>query len=310
MGRIYNNLMELIGGTPLMELARYSREHNLDARLLGKLEYFNPAGSVKDRVGRAMIEDAEMRGIIRPGDTIIEPTSGNTGIGLALAAALKGYRMILTMPENFSIERRKLFQALGAEVVLTPAERGMPGAIERAAQMKKEIPGSFVPQQFENPANPEAHRRTTAQEIWNDTEGRLDFFVAGVGTGGTLTGVGEVFKARNPEIKIIAVEPAESAVISGQAPGPHGIQGIGAGFVPGVLNRQIIDEVIPIKSGNAIAAARHLSRQEGLLVGISSGAAVCAAVELARRPGNRGKTIVALLPDGAERYMSTELFPD
>lgn len=309
MGRIYHNLMELIGGTPLMELERYSRMHDLQARLLGKLESFNPAGSVKDRVGKAMIEDAEQHQIIKPGDTIIEATSGNTGIGLALAAALKGYRMIIAMPENFSIERRKLFRALGAEVVLTPAAAGMPGAIERAAELAREIPGAYATRQFENPVNPEAHRRSTAQEIWNDTDGRVDIFVSGVGTGGTLTGVGEVLKDRKPEVQIVAVEPAESAVISGKPPGPHGIQGIGAGIVPEVLNRDIVDEVIPVKTEDAMVTARELGRSEGLLVGISSGAAVWAAAELARRPQNRGKMIVALLPDGAEKYLSTELFP-
>ena len=311
MGKIYHNLMELIGSTPLMELERYSRENMLGARLLGKLEYFNPAGSVKDRIGRAMIEDAEKRGLIEPGATIIEPTSGNTGIGLALAAALKGYRMILTMPENFSIERRKLFQALGAEVVLTPAERGMPGAIDRSLALQKEIPGSFVPQQFENPANPEAHRHTTAEEIWADTDGRVDFFVAGVGTGGTLTGVGEVLKARNPDVKIIARGAGRISGYFRPGPGsPWYSRYWRRVLFPGCLNRRLIDEIIPVKSADAMVTAQVLSKKEGLLVGISSGAAVFAAAQLAQRPENKGKTIVALLPDGAERYLSTELFPD
>ncbi len=310
MSGINKSLLELIGNTPLLELERIGSELKLPARIVAKLECFNPAGSVKDRIGLAMIEDAESRGLIAPGAAIIEATSGNTGIGLALAAAIKGYRMIVTMPENFSIERRKLFQALGAEVALTPAERGMQGAIDKAAVLQKQIKGSFVPEQFKNPSNPEIHRKTTAEEIWKDTGGRVDLFVAGVGTGGTLTGVAEALKAKNPAVQAIAVEPAESAVLSGKMPGPHRIQGIGAGFIPEVLNQGIIDEVIPVKSDDAIAMAKMLGRKEGLLVGISSGAAVFAAVQLARRPENHGKTIVALLPDGAERYMSTELFDE
>lgn len=310
MAKIAKSLIDLIGGTPLMELSNYSRSHQLQARLLAKLEYFNPGGSVKDRIGAGMIADAEERGVLRKDSVIIEPTSGNTGIGLALAAAAKGYRLMIVMPDNFSIERRNLLKALGAELVLTPGVEGMPGAIRKAEQLAAEIPGSFMPQQFNNPSNPAVHRLTTAQEIWNDTDGEIDFFVAGVGSGGTLTGVGEALKAKRPDIKLVAVEPFDSPVISGGKPGPHKIQGIGAGFIPGVLNTKIIDEVFPVKSEEAMAAVKQLAKREGMLVGISAGAAVHAATEIARRPLNQGKTIVVLIPDTGERYLSTPLFQE
>ena len=310
MSGIVQSLTELIGNTPLLEPANYNRSENLKARLLVKLEYFNPAGSVKDRVGYAMIRDAEDRGLLKPGSVIIEPTSGNTGIGLALVSSARGYRLILTMPETMSSERRRLLRALGAELVLTPGNAGMSGAIRKAAELAAGIPDSFIPQQFDNPANPEIHRKTTAEEIWRDTEGQVDFFVSGVGTGGTLTGVGEVLKSRKPGFKVIAVEPAGSPVLSGEDPGPHGLQGIGAGFIPGVLNQEIIDEVFPVKDEEAYDTVRRLARNEGLLVGISSGAAVFAAAQIARRPENQGKTIVALLPDTGERYLSTPLFQE
>jgi cysteine synthase A len=308
MSRIVGNLTELIGNTPLFELKNYNKLNAVEARLIAKLEYFNPAGSVKDRIGLAMIKDAEDKGLIQEGTVIIEPTSGNTGIGLAFVAAAKGYRLILTMPDTFSMERRTLLKALGAELVLTPGALGMPGAIQRAKDLAAEIKPSFIPNQFENPANPEIHRQTTAKEIWNDTDGKVDIFVAGVGTGGTLTGVAEVLKARNPELKAIAVEPFDSPVLSGGQAGAHGIQGIGAGIIPGVLNTKIIDEVYQVKTEEAYKTVHQLSQTEGLLVGISSGAAAYAATQIAKRPENKGKTIVVLLPDSGERYLSTPLF--
>jgi len=310
MSNIAKNLTDLIGNTPLLEPTNYNKSENLEARLLVKLEYFNPAGSVKDRIGYAMIKDAEDKGLLNENSVIIEPTSGNTGIALAFVAAAKGYRLILTMPETFSIERRNLLKALGAELVLTPGQEGMPGAIRKAKELAAEIPYSFVPQQFDNPANPEIHRKTTAEEVWRDTDGEVDIFVGGVGTGGTITGVGEVLKARKPGLKLIAVEPYDSPVLSGGNPGPHKIQGIGAGFVPGVLNTGIIDEIYKVKNDEAFDTARKLARTEGLLVGISSGAAAFAATQIAKRPENRGKTIVALLPDTGERYLSTPLFQE
>lgn len=308
MTKIYKSLTELIGNTPLLELSNYSISKGLEAKLIAKLEYFNPASSVKDRIGYGMIKDAEEKGLINKDTVIIEPTSGNTGIALAFVAAAKGYRLIITLPETFSIERRNLMKALGAELVLTPGSEGMPGAIRRAQELAAQTPNSFVPQQFENPANPEIHRKTTAEEIWRDTDGQVDMFVAGVGTGGTITGVGEVLKQRNPNIRIVAVEPFDSPVLSGGAKGPHGIQGIGAGFVPGVLNTNIYDEIIRVKTEEAFNTARNLAKTEGLLVGISSGAAAFAATQLAKSPKNRGKNIVVLLPDSGERYLSTSLF--
>ncbi|HHT17604.1 MAG TPA: cysteine synthase A [Papillibacter sp.] len=310
MAKIYKSLTELIGKTPLLELSGYGKYNELKATLIGKLEYFNPAGSVKDRIAKAMIEDAENRGILNPGSVIIEPTSGNTGIGLASVAAARGYRVILTMPETMSVERRNLLKAYGAEVVLTEGVRGMKGAIEKALELKEEIPNSFIPGQFENPANPEIHRRTTGPEIWEDTDGKVDILVAGIGTGGTITGTGEYLKSKNPNIKVIAVEPFDSPVLSDGRAGAHKIQGIGAGFVPEVLNTAVYDEIIPVKNEDAFAASRLLSKSEGLLVGISSGAAVWAATELAKRPENEGKTIVAILPDTGERYLSTPLFSE
>jgi cysteine synthase A len=301
---------QLIGGTPLLELTHMEREEGLEARVLAKLEFWNPAGSVKDRAAKAMLDDGEARGLLKPGSVLIEPTSGNTGIGLAAVAVPRGYRVLIVMPETMSEERRRLMRAYGAEVVLTPGESGMTGAIERARELAAEIPGGFLPGQFENPANPAAHRAGTGPEIWADTEGRVDMFVAGVGTGGTLTGVGEYLKSRNPAVKIVAVEPAASPVLSGGKAGSHGLQGIGAGFVPRALNTEIYDEVIPVEDEAAFAMVRRLGRTEGVLAGISSGAAVWAAVQLAKRPGNRGKTIVALLPDGGDRYLSTALFAD
>ena len=308
MAKIYKSLVELIGRTPLLELKNYSEQHDLEATLLGKLEYFNPAGSVKDRIAKAMIEDAEEKGLLNPKSVIIEPTSGNTGIGLAAVAAARGYRIILTMPETMSIERRNLLKAYGAEVVLTEGVKGMKGAIEKAKELTQSIPNSFMPGQFDNPANPKVHVATTGPEIWEDTEGEVDIFVAGVGTGGTISGVGKYLKQKNPKVKIVAVEPFDSTVLSGGKPGPHKIQGIGAGFVPQTLDTAIYDELIPVKNEDAFRAARTIARCEGVLIGISSGAAVWAATELAKRAENKGKTIVVLLPDTGERYLSTPLF--
>lgn len=308
MAKIYKGALGLIGNTPLVEIVNIEKELSLPASVLVKLEYLNPAGSVKDRVAKAMIEDAEEKGLLKEGSVIIEPTSGNTGIGLASIAAVKGYRVILTMPETMSVERRNILRAYGAEIVLTEGAKGMKGAIEKAEQLAGEIPDAFIPGQFVNQANSAAHRSSTGPEIWNDTEGKVDIFVAGVGTGGTLTGVGEYLKSKNPEIRIVAVEPSDSPVLSEGKGGPHKIQGIGAGFVPEVLNTEIYDEIIPVGSEDAFAAAKLLAKKEGVLVGISSGAALHAAFELARCPENKGKTIVALLPDSGDRYYSTPLF--
>jgi cysteine synthase A len=306
MAKIYNNLTDLIGGTPLLSLHRLGG--GLKAEVVAKLESFNPGGSVKDRIGFSMIKDAEERGLLNKNSVIIEPTSGNTGIALAFVAAARGYRLILTMPDTMSVERRNLLKAYGAELVLTPGAKGMKGAIEAAQELGEKTPNSFVPQQFQNPANPEIHRATTAEEIWNDTDGKVDFLVSGVGTGGTLTGVGEVIKARKPGFKIVAVEPFDSPVLSGGAPGPHKIQGIGAGFVPEVLNISIIDEIYKVRNDEAFAAARRLAKEEGVLTGISGGAALHAALQIAGRPGNDGKLIVVVLPDTGERYLSTALY--
>ena len=310
MPGIARNLTELIGNTPMLELANYSSRMKLDAKIIAKLEYFNPAGSVKDRIGYAMIKDAEEKGLINKDTVIIEPTSGNTGVGLAFVSAARGYRLILTMPETMSIERRNLLKALGAELVLTPGAEGMKGAIRKAEELASQTPNSYMPQQFKNPSNPEIHRKTTVEEIWRDTDGKVDIFVAGVGTGGTITGVGEVLKTRKPDVKIVAVEPHDSPVLSGGNPGAHKIQGIGAGFVPDILNVKVIDEIFKVKNEEAFDVSRRLSKSEGLLVGISSGAALHAATELAKRPENKGKTIVVLLPDTGERYLSTQLFQE
>lgn len=308
MKKIAERLTDLVGNTPLLELNNYNKNKGLKARVIAKLEYFNPAGSVKDRVALAMIEDAEAKGLLKPGATLIEPTSGNTGVGLAFVAAAKGYKLILTMPDTMSLERRNLLKALGAELVLTPGADGMKGAIARAEALKAANPGSLILQQFDNPANPAMHERTTGQEIWRDTDGRVDVFVAGVGTGGTVSGVGAALKANNPKVRIVAVEPEDSPVLSGGKPGPHKIQGIGAGFVPKNYNSAVIDEVLLVSSDDAIRTGRELAKYEGLLVGISSGAAVAAATRLAKLPENEGKTIVALLPDTGERYLSTLLY--
>ena len=310
MSKIYTSADQLIGRTPLLELTHIEAAEGLQAKILGKLEYFNPAGSVKDRIAKAMIDDAEASGKLKPGSVIIEPTSGNTGIGLASVAAARGYRIIIVMPETMSVERRQLMKAYGAELVLSDGAKGMKGAIAKADELAKEIPNSFVPGQFVNPANPDAHKRTTGPEIWEDTDGKVDIFVAGVGTGGTETGVGEYLKSQNPAVKVVAVEPATSPVLSKGVAGAHKIQGIGAGFVPDVLNTKVYDEVIPVANEDAFAAGKLVGHREGVLVGISSGAAVWAAIELAKRPENKGKTIVALLPDTGDRYLSTPLFAD
>ena len=302
---IYKSVTDLIGSTPIMELCSFEKRHGLQARIAAKLESFNPAGSVKDRIGKSMIFDAEGKGLLKPGSVIIEPTSGNAGIGLACVAASRGYRVVLTMPETMSVERRNLLKAYGAEVVLTDGDKGMQGAIEKARELADRIPNSFIPGQFENPANPRAHMESTGPEIWRDTDGKVDIFVAGVGTGGTLSGVGRYLKSKNPKICIVAVEPEGSAVLSGKKPGPHRIQGIGAGFVPKTMDVSLVDEVLPVSDGDAYQTGRELARTEGLLVGVSSGAAVSAACVLAQRPENRGKLIVALLPDTGERYLST-----
>lgn len=310
MANIAKNLTDLIGKTPLLELTNYNKANNLDAKIIGKLEYFNPASSVKDRIGYAMVKDAEDKGILKEGSTIIEPTSGNTGIALAFVAAAKGYKLILTMPDTMSIERRNLLQALGAELVLTPGSEGMKGAIEKADELSKENPNSVVLQQFKNPANPEIHRKTTAKEILEDTDGNVDIFIAGVGTGGTITGVGEVLKENNPNVKIIAVEPTDSPVLSGGEPSSHKIQGIGAGFIPEIYNSDVVDEVVQVTNEEAFETSRELAKTEGLLVGISCGAATHAAKEVAKRPENKGKNIVVILPDTGERYLSTPLFKE
>ncbi len=308
--KVYEKITDLIGNTPLLELKNYEKENNLEATVIAKLEYFNPAGSVKDRIAKAMLDDAENRGVLKPNSVIIEPTSGNTGIGLAAVAASRGYKIILTMPETMSVERRNLLKAYGAEIVLTDGAKGMKGAIEKANEIASQTPDSFIPGQFVNMANPAAHRRTTGPEIWGDTDGKVDIFVAGVGTGGTLSGVGEYLKLQNPDIQIVAVEPASSPVLSEGKPGPHKIQGIGAGFVPDTLNTKIYDEIIKVENDDAFNTGRTLARKEGLLVGISSGAAVYAATVLAKRPENKGKVIVALLPDTGDRYLSTPMFSE
>ena len=310
MSKIFTSADQLIGKTPLLELVHIEKEEGLEAKVLGKLEYFNPAGSVKDRIAKAMIDDAEAKGLLKPGSVIIEPTSGNTGIGLASVAAARGYRIIIVMPETMSVERRQIMKAYGAELVLTEGAKGMKGAIAKADELAKEIPGSFIPGQFVNPANPAVHRATTGPEIWEDTEGKVDIFVAGVGTGGTVTGTGEYLKSRNPDVKVVAVEPASSPVLSKGTAGSHKIQGIGAGFVPDVLNTSVYDEIIAVENDDAFATGKLIGKKEGVLVGISSGAAVWAAIQLAKRPENKGKTIVALLPDTGDRYLSTPLFAD
>ena len=310
MSKIAKKLTDLIGNTPLLELSNFNKKYAPNAAIIGKLEYFNPGGSVKDRIALAMIEDAENRGLLKPGSEIIEPTSGNTGVGLALVAAAKGYKLTLTMPDTMSIERRNLLKALGANIVLTPGAEGMKGAIAKAETLRDEHPGAIILQQFENPANPAVHKRTTAEEIWRDTDGKVDIFIAGVGTGGTVTGVGEYLKSQCPKVKVVAVEPETSPVLSEGHAGPHKIQGIGAGFVPDVLNTKVYDEIIPVSNEDAFATGRLIGHKEGVLVGISSGAAVWAAIELAKRPENKGKTIVVLLPDTGDRYLSTPLFAD
>ena len=310
MSNIYTSADQLIGKTPLLELTHIEKKFGLKARVLAKLEYFNPAGSVKDRIAKAMIDDAEAKGVLKPGSVIIEPTSGNTGIGLASVAAARGYRIIIVMPETMSVERRQLMKAYGAELVLTEGAKGMKGAIAKADELAKEIPNSFVPGQFVNPANPKAHFETTGPEIWADTDGKVDYFVAGVGTGGTVTGVGQYLKSRNPAVKVVAVEPKSSAVLSTGVAGSHKIQGIGAGFVPDVLDTKVYDEIIPVDNDDAFKLGKEVGHSEGVLVGISSGAALWAAIELAKRPENEGKTIVALLPDTGDRYLSTPLFAD
>ena len=310
MSRIFTSADQLIGHTPLMELTNIEKKHGLKAKLLAKLEYFNPAGSVKDRIAKAMIDDAEAKGLLKPGSVIIEPTSGNTGIGLASVAAARGYRIIIVMPETMSVERRQIMKAYGAELVLTEGAKGMKGAIAKADELSKEIPNSFIPGQFVNPANPKAHFETTGPEIFDDTDGKVDIFVAGVGTGGTVTGVGQYLKFRNPSVKVVAVEPKSSAVLSTGVAGPHKIQGIGAGFVPDVLDTKVYDEIIPVTNEDAFAAGKEIGRSEGVLVGISSGAALWAGIDLAKRPENAGKTIVVLLPDTGDRYLSTPLFAD
>lgn len=308
--RVYRKITDLIGGTPLLELTNYEKANELNAKIYAKLEYFNPAGSVKDRIAKAMLDDAEEKGLLKPGAVIIEPTSGNTGVGLASVAASRGYKVILTMPETMSVERRNLLKAYGAELVLTEGAKGMPGAIAKAKELAEQTPNSYIPSQFTNPANPAVHLKTTGPEIWADTDGKVDIFVAGVGTGGTLSGVGAYLKSQNPNVKVVAVEPATSPVLSGGKAGPHKIQGIGAGFVPDTLNTDIYDEILPVQNEDAFATGRALARSEGVLVGISSGAAVFAAAQLAKRPENAGKVIVALLPDTGERYLSTPMFAD
>ena len=310
MSKVYKKITDLIGGTPLLELVNYEKENNLEATVLAKLEYFNPAGSVKDRIAVAMVDEAEKQGKLKSGSVIIEPTSGNTGIGLASVAASRGYRIIITMPETMSVERRNLLKAYGAELVLTDGAKGMKGAIEKAQELSEEIENSFLPSQFTNPANPAYHRATTGPEIWQDTDGKVDIFVAGVGTGGTVSGVGEYLKSQNPDVQVVAVEPASSPVLSGGKSGPHKIQGIGAGFIPDTLDTEVYDEIIKVENEDAFASGKKIARTEGVLVGISSGAALWAATELAKRPENKGKTIVALFPDTGERYLSTPMFTD